>query len=187
MLFAQIKKRAHPAEVGSLATVFKKSATEVKQKLLKYKRTIQIATFNVRTLNRIGQQPKHTALAIDYNVDIICIKEDRYTHSEDIKYHDTGNGWTLATGSTCKISVNATIVGRGMLIGPRALRSQSSIEKIQPRMMVVTFMATPGQQLSRATALSIFVKKLNSSSSMMSYPPLFVALRNTSFSSLSET
>ena len=52
------KKGACPAGVGALASVFEKSATELrlKQKLLKCKRTIQIATFNVRTLNRIGQQ-----------------------------------------------------------------------------------------------------------------------------------
>ena len=38
----------------------------------------------------------------------ICIQEHRYTHSEDIKYHDTCNGWTLATASAWKNSVNAT-------------------------------------------------------------------------------
>ena len=49
------KKGAHPAEVGALASVFEKSAAELKQqKLLKYKQTIQIVTSNVRTLNRIG-------------------------------------------------------------------------------------------------------------------------------------
>ena len=48
------KKGARPAEVGALASVFEKSATELKQKLLKCKQTIQIATFNVRTLNRVG-------------------------------------------------------------------------------------------------------------------------------------
>ena len=46
------KRWACPAEVGALASVFEKSATELKrQKLLKCKQTLQIATFNVRTLN----------------------------------------------------------------------------------------------------------------------------------------
>ena len=51
------KKGLCPAEIGALAPVFEKSATELKQKqnLLKCKSPIQIATFNVRTLNRIGQ------------------------------------------------------------------------------------------------------------------------------------
>ena len=47
-----VKKGASPAEVGALASVFEKSATELKlkQKLQKCKQTIQIASFNVRTL-----------------------------------------------------------------------------------------------------------------------------------------
>ena len=81
------KKGARPDEVGALASVFEKSATELKQqKLLKCKQTIQIATFNVRTLNRIGQLPELS------KIDIICIQEQIYTHTEDIKYHETGNG-----------------------------------------------------------------------------------------------
>ena len=69
------KKGACPAEVGAQASVFKKSATELKlkQKLLKCKQTIQIATFNVRTLNRIGQLPELTASALEHKIDIICI------------------------------------------------------------------------------------------------------------------
>ena len=48
------KKGARPAEVGALASVFEKSATELKQsKLLKCKQTLQIATFNVRTFRII--------------------------------------------------------------------------------------------------------------------------------------
>ena len=97
------KKRVRLAEVGALASVFKKSATELKQqKLLKCKQTIQIATFNVRTLNRIGQLPELTASGVELKIDIICIQEHRCTQNEDIKYHDTGNGWMLATVSAWK-------------------------------------------------------------------------------------
>ena len=87
------KKGVCPAEVGALASVFEKSATELKQqKLLKCKRTIQIVTFNVRTLNKIGQLPELTASAVEHKIDIICIQELRYMHTEHIKYHETGNG-----------------------------------------------------------------------------------------------
>ena len=134
------KKGAHPAEVGALASVFEKSATELKRpKLLKCKQTLQIATFNVRTLNRIGQLPELIASAVEHKIDIICIQEHRYTHTEDIKYHETGNGWSLVTVSAWKNSVNATVGGVGLLIGPRALKTLNSIEKIQPRMMAATF------------------------------------------------
>ena len=49
----------------------------------------------------------------------------------------------LATASAWKNSVNAMIEGVGMLIGPQALKSLNSIEKIQPRMMVATFNDNP--------------------------------------------
>ena len=70
----------------------KKSSIEHKhkQKLLKSKSTIKKATFNVRTLNRIGQLPDLTAYAKDHNIDTECIQEHIYT-----KYHDTGNGWMV--------------------------------------------------------------------------------------------
>ena len=183
------KKGAYPTEVGALASVFEKLATELKQNLLKCKHTIQIATFNVRILNRIGQLLERTASAIDHNIDIICIQEQKYTHNKDIKYHDSCNGWTQATASASawKNSVNATKGDVGTLTGPRALKSLNRIEKIQPRMMVETLMATPTQQSSPATPLPMLVKKLNSSPSMMSNPPLFVVYRNTTFSSLAET
>ena len=146
------KKGGHPAEVRALASVFEKSATELKQqKLLKCKQTIQIATFNVRTLNSIGQLPELTASAVEHKIDIICIKEHRYTHTEYIKYHETGNGWTLATVSAWKNSVNAAVGGVGMLIGPRALKTLNSSVKIQPRMMAATFNGNP-----RATIISCY-------------------------------
>ena len=92
--------------------MFEKSAIELKQqKLLKCKQPIQIAKFNVRTFKRIGQVPELTASAGEHKIDIICIQEHRYTHTNDIEYHETGNGWTLATVSAWKNSVNATVGG----------------------------------------------------------------------------
>ena len=139
------------AEVRALATVFEKSATELKLKLLKCKQRIQIATFNVRTLNRIGQLPELTASAVEHKIDIICIQEHRYTHTEDIKYHETGNGRTQATVSAWKNSVNATVGGVGMLIETTALKTLNSIERIQPTMMAATFNSNP-----KATNISCY-------------------------------
>ena len=134
------KKGARPAEVGALASVFEKSATELKRpKLLKCKQTLQIATFNVRTLNRIGQLPELIASAVEHKINIICIQEHRCTHTEDIKYPENGK------------TVNAEVGGVGLLIGPRALKTQNSIEKIQPRMMAATFNGNP-----RATIISCY-------------------------------
>ena len=146
------KKGTRPVEVGALASVFEKSATDLKrQKLLKCKQTLQIATFNVRTLHRIGQLPELIASAVEHKIDIICIQEHTYTHTEDIKYHETGNGWSLVTVSAWKNSVNVAVGGVGLLIGPRALKTLNSIEKIQPRMMAATFNGNP-----RATIISCY-------------------------------
>ena len=132
--------------------MFENSATELKQsKLLKCKQTLQIAKFNVRTLNRIGQLPELIALAEEHKIDIICIQEHRYTHTEDIKYHETGKGWSLVTVSAWKNSVNAAVGGVGLLIGPRALKTLNSVEKILPRMMAATFNGNP-----RATIISCY-------------------------------
>ena len=95
-------------------------------------------TFNVKTL-----KPELTACAIDPKKDITCIQEHIYTHSEDIKYHDSGKGWTLDTASAWKNSVNATVGGVGILIGPGALTSLNSIERIQPRIIVAIFNGNP--------------------------------------------
>ena len=65
-----------------------------------------------------------------------------------------------------------------MLIGPRALKSLNSIEKIQLRMMVATFNGNP-----RATIISCYsLTNVSEETSMMSYTPLFVASRNSMFS-----
>ena len=62
------KKGMRSTEVGALVPVFEKSATELKQKqkLLKCKSTIQIATLL-----------DLTASAIDHNIDKRCVQEQR--------------------------------------------------------------------------------------------------------------
>ena len=83
----------------------KKSAAELKPKpkLLRYKNTVHIATFNVRSLNRVNQLPELAESAIKHYLDTISIQDDRYYHSElEIKYHYTGNEWTIVLVSVWK-------------------------------------------------------------------------------------
>ena len=77
------------------------------------------------------------------------------------RYQISRNCQLMVTVSIWKNSVNAAVGGVGLLIGPRALKTLNSIEKIQPRMMAATFNATPEQQSSPASALPMLVKKLN--------------------------
>ena len=44
---------------------------------------MHIGTFNLRTLNRIGQQPELTASAEELNIDIVSIQEHRNYYSEE--------------------------------------------------------------------------------------------------------
>ena len=53
--------------------------------------------------------------------------------------------------SAWKNSVNATVGGVGKLIGPRALKTLNSIERIKPRMMTATFNGNP-----RTTIISCY-------------------------------
>ena len=125
----------------------------------------------MRTLNRISQLLELTASAIDQSIDIICIQEHRYLHSEDIKYHDTSNGWMFVSASARKNSINAAIRGVGMFIGPLALKSLNSIEKIQLKMLVAMFNGNPSATIiscysptnvSEKTDLIAFYNKLSS-------------------------
>ena len=77
-------KGAHSAETGALAPGLEKSATELKckQKFLKYKSTIHILTFNFRTFNRIDTLQELTTTVLEYNINIVCVQEHRYHHSE---------------------------------------------------------------------------------------------------------
>ena len=143
------EKGVRPSEVGARAQVFEKLATvlRLKQKLLKCKSTIKVATFNVRSSNGIGQLPELKAFAIDHNIDIIWMQGRRNIQSEYIKYQDTGNEWTFVLASAWKKSVNVAIGSLGMHIGLQTLKSLNSIEKIQLRMMVATFNGTIYQPL----------------------------------------
>ena len=68
--------------------------------------------------------------------------------------YQISRNWNWMDASHCigmEISANATVGGLGMLIGPRALKTLNSIDKIQPRMLVATFNGN-----SRATIISCY-------------------------------
>ena len=69
-----------------------------------------------------------TASAVEHNIDIVCIQEYRYHDSEvEIKYHNTGNEWMFVSASAWKNSVNAVIIGVGMLLSSRILKPLNHI------------------------------------------------------------
>ena len=89
------------------------------------------------------QLPDLRASAAKHDMDIICIQEHRYYHSElEVKYHYTGSGWTFVSILAGKNFINAIIGGVGML-RPYTLKSLNSIEKIQLRMMSASANGNP--------------------------------------------
>ena len=133
------KQRARFAEAGVLVPVFERSTTETKIYLLRYENVVNISPLKFRTLNTINHLPKLTAFATKCNIDIICMQEKWYYHSElDLKYHETGNEWTFVSTSALRHSVYVTIGDIRMLHSPRALKSINSKEKIHMRIMCNT-------------------------------------------------
>ena len=141
-------------------------------------------TFNIRTL---GQLQELTASVIDHNIDIICIHEHRFVRSKDITYHDTVHGWTLVSAYSWKNSVNGMIGGVGMRIGAWALKSLNMIKKIQRRLILATFNDNPKATIKSCYSPTNVSEEIDLIASYKSYPPLFVAFRNTTFSPSAET
>ena len=53
-----------------------------------------------------------------YQIDVICIQEDRIHHTEEtVDHQDLGNGWMIITSSAEKAKNEATIRGVGIYLG----------------------------------------------------------------------
>ena len=77
--------------------------------------------------------------------------------------------------------VNAVIVGVGMLLSPRALKSHNSIVEIQPRMKVFTFNGNPSKMLISYYSPTNASDENDLTPPITSTPPLSVASPNTAF------
>ena len=134
----------HFGEVVALAPVLQKPTTEPKPKpkpdLLRGQELFNITTFNVRTLNTINPLLEVIASAADKNIDIVYIQEHKYYQSKvELKYLESGNGWTFVSPSAWENSINAAIGGVGKLNKSSAQKSLNSIQNTQLRMMSAIF------------------------------------------------
>jgi len=132
------KQGARPADLTRDAV--EKSTTASKTKtLLKAKQTINISSFNTRTLTNISQRGELTA-----SDDIVCVQEHSFFHDDVLlKHHDMGNGWLLITSSAVKNAANASIGGVGLLLSPNAQKCLDNIESISPRILIASFNGNP--------------------------------------------
>ena len=111
------------AGMTDLAPDFDKFVTERnRRQLLKCKRTINLSTFNVCTLQSIKQMAELFIIVVTYHIDIINVQEHRFNHEDiDLKYHELGNGWTFISASALKNTGNSKMGGVEMLLSPHIL------------------------------------------------------------------
>lgn len=70
--------------------------------------------------------------------------ENRYFHSDvELKHHDVVKGWIFISASAWKYSIGATIGGVGMLLSQLAHKALTSIEEIEPRVLIASFNSNP--------------------------------------------
>ena len=73
-----------------------------------------------------------------------CIQEHRIYHDDiELKYHDMKKGWVMITSSAEKATNNSTIRGVGLLLSPKAHKALNSVETINPRILIATFIGNP--------------------------------------------
>ena len=85
----------HAGQQGSrtgvtvLAPDFDKFVTERNRRLLKCKRTINLSTFNIRTLQSIKQISELIGIAVTCHIDVINVQEHRFYHEDiDLEYQE---------------------------------------------------------------------------------------------------
>ena len=128
--------------VGNWAGI-EKNTTSCKN-LLKSKTCQLVSTFNARTLNSPLKLGEITALSEKLGLEAVCIQEHRIHHEDiNIRYHNMGKGWIMATSSAEKGENNSTIRGIGLLLSPRAYKALQNIESITPRILIATFSGNP--------------------------------------------
>ena len=102
-----------------------------------------ITTFNPCTLRKDYSIDELTNSIEEQNLDIICIQEHRFCHDEVIKYSQISSKYTLITSSAVKNESNASIGGVGIILNNSILECVTSVEKISPRILVISFSGNP--------------------------------------------
>ena len=127
-----------------------------------------------------------TVFAAEVNIDIICVLEHSYYHTEqELNYYGHNNGWIFVSPSTWQNSFNAAIGGGvGIFLSSFDLKSLNSIEKIQKKMTCATFncnlyttVVSCYNSTIEETHITTFFYKLSSFSSTFSNN-VFIISRN---------
>lgn len=108
-----------------------------------YNQTIQIATYNVRTLAEKGRFEEVCMMANDNKLDIILIQEHRYTTEKDIDYFNSSKyDYFFVYGSAIQSNRNK-IGGVGIIIKKSLKENIKKYVKVSDRIIAVHFNTNP--------------------------------------------
>ena len=111
-------------------------------KYLKPKKSLNIATFNIRT-GKEDWKIKELACLMDlYGISVIAIQEHRRIHKEELLYEHMDDH-LLVTASVWRNSAQAAVGGVGFLINKKSEAALCEINKISDRIVRATFAGNP--------------------------------------------
>ena len=113
------------------------------KQLIKFRNNAIICTFNTRTLGPKGRVEELVLCAKQKCTDVIAVQEHRLYHPDTDLQYQTIDGYTLVTSSCTKNSVNASVVGVGFHLSPRARENLLSIEKTSSRVIILQLEGNP--------------------------------------------
>ena len=123
--------------------------------ILKCKRPLKVASFNIQTLSAPRTSDKEPGLKTEeltynlrkHNIAICGIQEHRRVHQEEekefVKNSDAGLGYNLYTISAWRNSAQASTGGVGILVSNEAQKTLTSIDRISDRILKASFKSNP--------------------------------------------
>ena len=117
----------------------------VKNKFMKCKEIINIATLNVRTLSTTAKKTEIIHHARTKGINILGIQDHKIVHKEgDSKIKtDIINGYTVITSSAWRNNRNAAIGGVGVILDKYAANSLAKVEPFNNRIMIIHLTGNP--------------------------------------------
>ena len=113
-----------------------------KTSLLKCKKSIKIATMNVRTIRLKSNQYELVNNATKHGIEIIGIVDHKICHEDELEYHQFEKH-TLVTTSAWRNASNSPVGGVGILVNKSVESALGSVQKWNERILVAEFNGNP--------------------------------------------
>ena len=114
-----------------------------KPALNRARKTIQIATLNVRTIRQSHKRQELVHTFGRSRIDILGIQEHRIIHSDTVQYEAFQEGTNLITTSAWRNTQNASCGGIGALLNNMAFRSLAGVTSFTQRILIMNFAGNP--------------------------------------------